>query len=269
MIGDAGVTQVASRPETRQTLFSKDYFKLLREDIAEVFTSPARWERKEWTVFSAAIIGIGSLALLDRLVWDFMRRNRSNPADNVAGVLSDIGGVYSVGLLVPFYVAGLVWDNEKAVSVALDAWSASLIAAGMIAPALKFVAGRSAPDADKGTYDFHPFSWSFQFSGGPQSFPSGHAAQGFAIASVIASHYREPWIKALAYGVASPTSTARLYQGEHFLSDWAAGALIGTFVGTTVVHYNEKRRAAKKEPAFYVMPFLISGGGGLAIIFKH
>lgn len=265
--GDGGPQ--APSGETRESLFSKEYFGLLLEDTKTVLTAPARWQKKEWVTFSAAILGIGALAVFDKPVWDFMRDHHTNARDSVANVLTDVGGVYSVAALAPFYFGGKIWGDEKAVRVALDGWASSLVAAGIVVPSMKFLAGRSTPKEEEGTYRFRPFTYRLQLNGGPQSFPSGHAAQGFAIATAIALHYDETWIKVAAYATASLTSAARLYQGEHFLSDWATGALIGTFVGTTVVHFNEKRRAEKREQQVWVLPFLASGGGGITIVVRR
>lgn len=251
-----------------ETLFSKDYFKLLFEDIKYVLTSPGRWEKKEWTIFSLTALGVGAVALLDKPVWDFMRRNHTDTLDHIADIGSDITGIESVAVLVPFYIVGQASKDTKAIYTALDGWAASLIGGGIISPALKFIAGRRAPKDNEGTYTFNPFSYGFQLSGGAQSFPSGHAIQSFALASVISSHYDEPWVKITAYGLATLGSSARLYQGVHFISDFAAGAIIGTLVGTTVVHFNEKRRKEKREQTVLLTPLLQPGLIGLNVTLR-
>jgi membrane-associated phospholipid phosphatase len=237
-------------------------------DIKYVATAPARWEKKEWITFSLAALGTGAIALLDKPVWDIMRRNQSRTMDDIADVAAEVGGVYSLAALLPFYVAGEVSGDARMKRVALDGWASSLIAAGMISPALKLVASRSAPKDNEGTYRFRPFTYRFQFSGGPQSFPSGHAAQAFAIASVITSHYEEPWVSLAAYGIASITSSARLYQGVHFVSDLAAGTLIGIAVGKAVVRFNEKLRKEKREGQIFFAPFMIPGGAGVSLTLR-
>jgi membrane-associated phospholipid phosphatase len=78
--------------------------------------------------------------------------------------------------------------------------------------------------------------------GGDQSFPSGHATQAFAVASVIAESYDPMWVKLGSYGVASMVGYARMERNAHWASDVLAGALIGTFVGKTVVQFNKNRR---------------------------
>jgi hypothetical protein len=66
------------------------------------------------------------------------------------------------------------------------------------------------------------------------SFPSGHAASAFAMASVLERHmgYRASWpFIAGAFYVA----TSRLVDNQHFLSDVMFGAAVGTAAGWTVV----------------------------------
>lgn len=259
--------EVANPEATEESLFSKEYFKLLFEDSKYVLTAPIRWEVKQWMTFSVAILGVGAVAVLDRPVWNLMRRNQTPTTDKVANVAAYVGE-YSTALFVPFYVAGEVFGDIRAKKVALDIGASSLIAAGIISPVLKFIAGRSAPKENEGTYTFHPFSYRLQLSGGPQSFPSGHATQTFTIAAVIASHYKELWVRIAAYSFATMTSVPRIYQGVHFISDFAAGALLGTLVGITVVHFNEKWRKEKRQPKVTLLPFASLREVGLALTIR-
>lgn len=241
-----------------ESFFSKDYFKLLYEDTKFVLTAPARWEKQEWVTFSIATLGVAAVSLLDKPAWDLAKRNQTSTADNIATIVEKAGGGYSLAVPVAFYIAGEISENQKAKVVALDGLSASMIAGGIIHPTLKFLVGRSSPKDEEGTYRFSPFSFSL-----PQSFPSGHATQSFALASVISTHYPDLWVKITAYSIASLVSLARAYEGEHFVSDWAAGALIGTVVGNTVVWFNEKLRKEKKEQSVFIMPFFGRGAVGL------
>jgi membrane-associated phospholipid phosphatase len=64
------------------------------------------------------------------------------------------------------------------------------------------------------------------------SFPSGHAAQSFASAKVIARHFGvgAAWPP---FGAATFVSLSRLNQHRHFLSDVVFGAGLGVAVGWT------------------------------------
>ena len=61
-----------------------------------------------------------------------------------------------------------------------------------------------------------------------QSFPSGHATNAFAIATAIATDYRDkPAVPVIAYAVATSIALARVHENVHFPADVVAGALIG------------------------------------------
>ena len=57
------------------------------------------------------------------------------------------------------------------------------------------------------------------------SFPSDHAAAGFAIALVLAVRHRR--LGAMALGFAALVSFARVYVGDHYPGDVAAGMVVG------------------------------------------
>jgi len=224
-------------PAAVERPFSREYGKLLFDDARYILTAPARWGRQQWLTFSLATAGVGAAFILDRPVQEGIQRNRNETTDRIAEIVEPFGTYYSFAVLGGFYLTGAAFNNPKAEAVALDGVAASLIASGIITPALKVAVGRSRPSEGEGAYDFHPFS-------GNYSFPSGHATQAFAVASVIATHYDSIWVKGTAYGVAALVGLARMDHNAHFLSDVTAGALIGTSVGMATVEFNRQQRGA-------------------------
>ena len=60
------------------------------------------------------------------------------------------------------------------------------------------------------------------------SFPSGHAAAAFAVATVFSHRYRQHrWVPWVAYGAASLISFSRVTTQSHFPSDVFLGAVLG------------------------------------------
>jgi membrane-associated PAP2 superfamily phosphatase len=60
------------------------------------------------------------------------------------------------------------------------------------------------------------------------SFPSGHAAGAFSVATVVASRYHHHrWVPWLAYGFATAVSFSRVTTSAHFPSDVFLGAALG------------------------------------------
>ena len=66
---------------------------------------------------------------------------------------------------------------------------------------------------------------------GIPGFPSGHAMNSWALASVIAHEYPKPWVKVVAYGLASTVIVSRVGARKHFPGDVVAGSALGWFMG--------------------------------------
>lgn len=244
-------------PIVTERLFSLDYGKLVLDDTKYILSSPFRWESKEWINASLASLAIiGTAAGLDKPIRDHVQEHRTSSTDKIAKYFQRFGAEYSLGVLGTYYIAGVTFDDSKAKTIALDGLSASLIASGIITPILKEVTGRSRPSQNEGAYKFKPFS-------GKDSFPSGHATQAFAVASVIAEHNEAWWIKFLAYGTASMVGYARIEKNAHYTSDVFAGAVIGTAVGRTVVLHNQKKRSQ-----FSINPYIDGDMRGMAFSYS-
>jgi membrane-associated phospholipid phosphatase len=119
--------------------------------------------------------------------------------------------VLSTGTLL-IYGVGAWADSHRTTHVAADALRAQLLSLGL-AYSLKYTVRRERPDET--TRD---------------SFPSGHAAQSFATATVVARHFGAKW-GVPAFGAAGFISASRLNQQRHFLSDVVFGAGLGIGVG--------------------------------------
>ncbi len=238
------------------------YPEMFWKDTKHVLSAPARWSDQEWRDMGLAALGIvGVMAVVDRPVQDLMRRiapdNDQLTPDNSRFLheVERFGREYSLGLLGGFYVAGVLNDDETAISVAQDGLTSIIIASGIITTVTKVAVGRARPRDDVGVSHFRPF-------GGDQSFPSGHTAHAFAVASVIANHYDESWVTCSSYTVASLVGVARSYHGGHFTSDILAAAMIGTLVGKSVVEYNKPMRSGN----IAVLPEVSPGMAGLRLV---
>ena len=224
-----------------ESLFSTDYLKLVVTDAKQVFTAPAQWETRDWFVAGGVAAGIGLTMAFDPEIQKAVQRNRSQTIDDIFNAVEPFGTWYSAALLGGFYAGGALFKDPTAQAVALDGISASIIASGLITEPLKYTVGRSRPYSNKGAYDFHPFS-------GADSFPSGHATEAFAVATVITEHYPFLWVKISSYGLASAVGYARMNSRAHWASDVLAGAAIGTFTGEVVVRFNKGYRHVELAP---------------------
>jgi len=214
------------------------YPDLLLDDIQHVVTAPSRWQTQEWKNFGWASLAVaGTAVVIDGPLRDEMRRQPGNSSFMLN--IERFGAEYSIGVLGGFYLAGSMANDDTAIMVAQDGLTASIIASGLITPAIKIVTGRSRPYENAGTNNFQSLGANNHNS----SFPSGHTTEAFALASVMSAHYDETWVKSSAYAVATLVGVARSYHDAHFASDVLAGALIGYWVGQSVVAHNRQKRA--------------------------
>jgi hypothetical protein len=247
------------KPVHVEGLFTKEYGKLLLSDVGEVLTSPLRWRTKEWAAFAVVGGTVASFTFLDNSIRDFSQSHRANPSDTVAKNVAPLGYEYSAGILGAFYAVGLIWDKPHARAVAQDGLAASLITSFMIVPLMKTTFGRARPDQDHGAKDFDPFDI------GQSSFPSGHTAQAFTVATVVAAHYDSWWVRIASFGTASLVGWSRVHKDRHYTSDCVAGAAIGTFVGYTVTRYNQRRRAEAGQSKTTFAPYYDGAAAGLTL----
>jgi membrane-associated phospholipid phosphatase len=238
-----GTPAIADAPAATQAMAPanglRGLVRVTAEDTREVFKAPVHWRQPEWrsAVYKALVVA-GAMALADESVRDHLQEHRTQRTDRIADAFEPFGSQYAAGVLLGYGLIGTLADKPGARSVALDGAVSSVIAAGLVVPALKEITGRSRPRVDQGAHDFHPFS-------GSASFPSGHTAEAFALATVIAENNDRLWVKGLAYGVATLVAYSRMESDAHFLSDVTAGAMIGVGVARHVVKLDRERRRSR------------------------
>lgn len=210
---------------------------VLWDDTVTLVETPGQWGSNEWSQLALGAAGVVAVGLvLDHKVDQIMVRNQRSAWNQPAKDVAQLGGTGGLILIGAGYVGSNLMDNDEARALWVDAGIATVLSQLAIYP-VKMVVGRDRPADGQGTRDFSPFS-------GNDSFPSGHATQAFAIASVISAHVDSPWAGGAAYGVASLVALSRLYTRDHFSSDVVAGALIGSTIGKAVVQIDTDRRNA-------------------------
>lgn len=237
--------------------------QLLLDDAGHVISAPARWDRSDWmTVGTSVAAVVGTALLIDHSADRFMAKHATASWDRTAKAVQNLGGTPSVLIAGGTYLAGVAFKDPEVQATGIDTMVTMGLAQLLLTIPLKVVVGRSRPSDGKGTHDFHPLN-------GRQSFPSGHTTQAFALASVIAEHADRPWVSGLAYGLAGLVGLSRVEQRQHFMSDVVAGGLIGTFVGKTVVAYNQSLRAnARSKVSMSFSPLIGPGSYGFSLAMK-
>jgi membrane-associated phospholipid phosphatase len=208
-------------------------------DQKDIWLFPVQLAKGRHFVPTLAIAGVtAGLIVADPHAMPYFRSHARNLDDinDVFDAYITTGEVVAVpGSLL---VAGYLRHDQYQVSTAIlcgEAYADSAI----VDLAIKAITRRERPvDVPPGGSFDHTF-----FSGGKSpfkgsSFPSGHAAGVFSVATVIASRYHHHrWVPYVAYGFATAISFSRVTTSAHFPSD----IFLGAALGYTVTRYEVLR----------------------------
>lgn len=183
---------------------------------------------KHWVPTLAIVGGTAVLIATDKHTAPYFR-NHQGQLDDVNDVFDQyITSAEVIAVPASLMVAGYLRHDDYQVNTAILCGEAYADAA-VVDLAMKAVTRRKRP------IDV-PVNGSFNdtfFAGGQSpfhgsSFPSGHAAGVFSVATVVASRYRNHrWVPFLAYGFATAISVSRISTSAHFPSDVFLGAALG------------------------------------------
>ncbi len=160
--------------------------------------------------------------MLDSEVRGWVQDGRGGFTDGVA----DLGNTFgSLRLVIP--ALGATWLGAEALKSRGTANTVghALLSAGVsgaINISLKALVGRIRPDENLGPDGFRPFRIK------DSSFPSGHTALAFSLATSFARATPDHLSDVLFYGLATTTGFARMNDDRHWFSDVLGGAIIGT-----------------------------------------
>jgi hypothetical protein len=164
-------------------------------------------------LFAGALMG-------DREFQEEVQEGRDGLTNSVARMGNTFGDWrFIVPAVTAAYLAGDVAGSGAVKGAAVQAGAAAALATA-VTGALKYGFGRARPYAANTSLDFHPFS-------GASSFPSGHTAVAFALATAVADQTRDGWSDYVLYGAATLTALARINDNKHWASDVLVGGLVG------------------------------------------
>lgn len=216
----------------------RDEAALYISDSYALVRAPLTWRSDDWLKFGGVVAVVGGvMAFDDHLSYEASER-RSPGTNRFSSWTTRFGALDAYGASAALVVSGVVFGDKNVTSTGRDAIEASLFSS-LLASAVKRVAGRQRPTEAGNRTVFEPGS-------GGASFPSGHATEAFAMASVISAHARGWVIPTLAYTAASLVAFDRVNDREHFPSDVVAGAALGFTVGRFVVNRHKPPEAPGK-----------------------
>ena len=225
----------------------------LLHDVELYYTSPLRWDLKDWGYFAGSL---GLFAIARHYDTQVRTHFVAQGAHAIGGSSQDLRDIApTVAAVAGTWVyANLLDSNDghREVGAMVEAAAFSVVDTY----ALKFVAGRERPNQ---TSD--PNKWRHSGS----SFPSLHAAVAFAVGGVLAESGNDDnrWMRRfLGYGaVAGFTAFERLKHNAHWLSDDVAGAEIGGATAHFVLERESERRAQRENYSVSLVP--LEGGAML------
>jgi membrane-associated phospholipid phosphatase len=219
----------------------KYFAKSVFTDAKDVVSAPFRWNVYQWIGFTGVVGGAVVLLTQDAAIQKGAQQLRANVPDNIVKYfLEPLGsGLYTLPSLGVLYGVGAIIRDEKAQYTALRGVEAYLFAA-ISAQLIKQITHRHRPFQDDPP---NPALWEGPFASiSYNSFPSGHSATVFAVATVLATSYKETvWVPVLCYSLASLTAISRIYDNHHWASDVLVGSALGFAIGKTIMNNQLKR----------------------------
>src|SRR5882762_2330572 len=219
--------QHASIPDQEPVPTAQHGFRELGKDFLldqrQIWTSPARlrFSDTDWLVPLSGITA--GLLVTDR---DFSKHLKQNPTTiSHYKTLSDAGVGALIGGAGAMWLLGHASHNEHWSETGFLAGEAALNSLVAV-ESFKYSLRRERPYQGNGSGAF--------FQNGGTSFPSEHAAAAWSVAGVIAHEYPSPFVKVMAYGLASLVSVSRVKAHQHLPSDVVVGSVIGNLVAQDI-----------------------------------
>lgn len=251
----------------------KNYFPLLGNNLAKQYSAPFKWNSKEWIIASGigcSIIGVGLVdSYIDRKISPFTTNYKN--LKPISKNITEFGRYYGLGGLALFFATNCIIKNQKGVETSLLA-SQAIFTSAVLITVLKITTGRERP------YLAHAENRNYSKWYGPQnlkkvingtsfsSFPSGHTAIAFSIATIFAKQYPSiTWVAPVGYSLATLVGFSRITENKHWASDVLMGAVLGYFCAKQIhknkghlssISLGRKKTAKANSIQFVFSPFI-------------
>ncbi len=189
--------------------FHKGYFKVYVTDFKNIVTAPARWDSSHWLT-AGIVTGIAAgLYDNDAKIQKWVQDHKTTTTENLGDNVTSLGLTYTPILLGGMYLYGHFADDPKMRKTVLLTIE-SVVLTVISVQTLKYACSATGPIPE--TVLTPGTASALHGSNSRFSFPSGHAASDFAIATVIASSMTTIIVPPLAYTIASITALNRISQ---------------------------------------------------------
>jgi len=194
--------------------------------IRMISSSPAQGHDRSRVPGVLATLGLLLIPADQRIAERLRQPGEGGEADSLTEAINRLG---DADLLIPVLVSVCALGGHQQRRTATLSLAA-LLNAGVITQTTKSLVGRVRPDTrglDPGRFTGP------SMDNNRASFPSGHAANAFAVARVVAArHPEEKW---LCYGLATFVAACRVRKHAHYLSDVFVGAAVGIYSADAVL----------------------------------
>lgn len=224
-------TESASNREVSWRTLPRDF----GHDQKQIWLFPTQLAKGHgWLPTVIVVGGTAGLVAADAHIMPFFRRHEQSLEVVKDGFDPSITTGEVAAVPVGLLLAGYARDDAYAKSTAWMAGEAYADSA-VVDLVLKAITRRQRPAdvPDNKSFEdtfFHAGKSPFKGS----SFPSGHAAGAFSVATVVATRYHDHrWVPWAVYGLATVVSATRVIERAHFPSE----VFLGGSLGYAVAHY--------------------------------
>ncbi len=232
----------ARAAETADRFTLKEAGREFLGDTVRIWSSPVRIKAKHLVPLVGLAAATAFLIASDESIRDGVQTFAGKHAwvGDVAPVVTEMGGLAGFATAGVFFGAGLIFKDTRARDTGFLAANA-VLQSFLVDSFLKGLSGRQRPSIAAGEDHWAGPAGLFErFEKGRDdyytSFPSGHSAAAFSLATVIALQYRHRiWVPIMAYTIAAGVGLSRMALDRHWASDVAIGAVVGHLVARLVV----------------------------------
>jgi membrane-associated phospholipid phosphatase len=241
----------------------KGYFPSLLHNFGEQAMAPLHFRKGDWLITGAGIGITAALIYFDNDInsWGRVQKQDHSWVSKSSPLISELGSTYGICSVIAYGTLSASLKNQKGVQTSLLVTQA-LITSSLWVHLTKQICGRERPGGEyyyNGTGGGRWYGPLAQFDkslaiekpdASFNSFPSGHTATAFSIATVFASQYSDiKAIPVISYSLATLVGISRITENKHWSSDVFAGAVIGYLCGKQVVKHFNRVHQSTETPA--------------------
>ncbi len=247
---------------------------LAAQHAADSAAAKTFFTRRDLAYTGAAVLGTAVLSRFDKRIanWTQQPAQQAGTFHSIVRPFNNVSETTVSWAAVAAYGVGRLSHSSTVTEVSTHVGEA-LVISTVIGQSVRGVLGRARPSASPD--DQYSFHWGKGFTHFDfRAFPSLHSAASFILASALTEevHERQPaavwYVAPVLYGAAAAPGIARMYLGQHWASDVAAGAFMGTLLGSRVVSYAHSHRRSKIDRFLLGTSAMPDGHGGMMLMYS-